>query len=105
MIAADRLQESRDFWEKSLEHDKNQLKLSIILGSSGLMLTGFGIGLAITGHPEGALAIGTGGAFTYVGAKEAIDDFQNCIQSNERVAAREGMAKGIDIVSSSSRDV
>ena len=100
MRSAERLEESRNFWEQSVEHDKSQLRMSVAIGSSGLFLAGVGIGFAIAGHPEGILAIGTGSVITYVGAKETISDFQDYTQSNERVATRQGMAKGMDMASS-----
>jgi hypothetical protein len=91
----------KNFWENSLEHHKRQLGMSIAMGSSGLLLAGVGIGAAICGYPaEGAIAVGSGGAITYVGAKETIGDFQDYKEVNEKIAVREGLAKGMSMASS-----
>lgn len=105
MKTIERLLESKDFWQESAEYQKAQLRLSVAIGSGGLVLAGVGLGLAISGHPaEGIVAIGSGGTLAYVGGKETISDFEDYKEINDKVASREGMAKGISIANSSSRE-
>lgn len=106
MNIAERYINRIDSWAESAEHNKRQLKLSAAIGSGGLVLTGVGIGLLLSGHPsEASLAGATGAVNTAAGAKGVIDSFESFAENHASTARVQGHAEGLDIAVSSSRDV
>lgn len=105
MSRIEMLQESKDFWEGSVDYDRKQLRMSLAIGAMGLLTKGVGIGTLISGHPEGIPLIGVGGVITYAGKECVVKDLESYSQSTRRAAERQGEARGVSIASSSSRDV
>ena len=91
------LEESRDFWQGSAEHDKKQMKLSLYLGAAGVYLSGAssvaaGAGLFsgdILMTSAGAAGLFSGGLMTLIGADQLREEFKNFTKMQSRTAVRE----------------
>jgi hypothetical protein len=85
------IEQSRDFWDESAEHDKKQLKLSLAIGGMGLGLAGVGVMGILAGAPiEGGLAVALGGGLTATGAESAKSEIQMMLEA-KAIAARRGL--------------
>jgi hypothetical protein len=83
------LENAVESWQQSVAFDRGQVKYDLILFATGTLLTGFDLGVAVCGVPEGLVALAPGGIMGGIGVTELRDDINRLSNSITTLAARQ----------------